>query len=541
MGILRILLLEDSLLDAELIQANLINGGMECNLLRVETQADFMAALHRETFDLILSDYSLPGFDGISALNWVRHTCPEVPFIFVSATLGEELAIETLKTGATDYVLKQRLERLPLSVERALREAQERRDRQQAEAALRQSEAQLRQQAASLEEANRLKDEFLAVLSHELRSPLNPILGWTQVLRSRKLDEATTTRALETIERNAKLQSQLIEDLLDISRIIQGKLTLHPCPIHLKVPIEAAIETMRLAAEAKSIHIQSCLDLTTGLVSGDPNRLQQIVLNLLSNAIKFTPDGGRVEVHLKEMDSYAQIQVQDTGRGISTDFLPHVFEYFRQADSSTTRTHGGLGLGLAITRRLVELHSGTVEAASPGVDQGATFTVNLPLMHFHAVTHEIKQSFVNVLDIKDVRVLVVDDEPDMRAFITFVLEQYGAKAMAVASASEVIEVLEQFQPHVLVSDIGMPGEDGYALLHRVRTWERGRSLSLEQQPISPMPAIALTAYAREEDRIHALSVGFQIHLAKPVEPLELVTMVRRLAGQSEGIVPSVTT
>ncbi|MBR8834145.1 MAG: hybrid sensor histidine kinase/response regulator [Stigonema ocellatum SAG 48.90 = DSM 106950] len=405
MSALRFLLLEDSLLDAELLQALLTQSGIACKMEQVKTRIEFQTALEQGGFDLILSDYSLPDFDGISALEIAQHQCPDVPFIFVTATMGEEVAIETLKQGATDYVLKQRLERLIPSIQRSLREAQERRARQQAEAeskqaaeALRASAAQLRQQKEELEKANQVKDEFLAVLSHELRTPLNAIVGWSKILRTRKLDPKTLDRALETIERNAQLQTQLIEDLLDISRIIRGNLTLHPQPTTLVPAIEAAIDTMRLAALAKSIDLRftildgeakSIIENSKFPVLGDPSRLQQIIWNLLSNAIKFTPNGGQVEVRLSTVGSreeshhspaFAQITVKDTGIGIKSDFIPYVFDSFRQADGSTTRKQGGLGLGLAIVRHLVELHGGTVAASSLGEGQGATFTVHLPLL-----------------------------------------------------------------------------------------------------------------------------------------------------------------
>jgi signal transduction histidine kinase len=379
---LRFLLLEDSLVDTELIAAILTEGGITCNLVQVKTEAEFQTALEQGNFDLILSDYSLPGFDGIAALKMAQSFCPDVPFIFVTATMGEEVAIETLKSGATDYVLKQRLERIVPSVLRSLREAQERRARQQAE-------AELRQQKEELERANRIKDEFLAVLSHELRSPLNAILGWSKILRTRQLDRPTLMRGLETIERNAKLQTQLIEDLLDVSGIIRGKLSLHPQKTNLIPTIEAAIDTMRLAAQAKSIDLQFTImgngetkpkiPIPKFFVLGDSSRLQQIVWNLLSNAIKFTPQGGRVEVLLENCSNYAQITVKDTGIGINSDFLPYVFDSFRQADGSITRKHSGLGLGLAIVRHLVELHGGTVSAESLGDGQGSTFMVKLPL------------------------------------------------------------------------------------------------------------------------------------------------------------------
>ncbi|MBD2016404.1 PAS domain S-box protein [Microcoleus sp. FACHB-53] len=373
---------------------------------------------------------------------------------------------------------------------------------------------------AQAEAANRIKDEFLAVLSHELRTPLNPILGWAKLLRSRTFDQKTADRALETIERNAKLQIQLIEDLLDVSRILRGKLSLNVCPVALTTTIEAAMETVRLAAQAKSIQIQSVIDSSVGLVAGDPNRLQQVVWNLLSNAVKFTPDGGRVEVRLECVDSQAQIQVIDTGKGISPDFLPHVFDYFRQSDSSITRVFGGLGLGLAIVRHLVELHGGTVWAESPGEDQGAIFTLRLPLQRIPSQTQEDGTQPDCPLDLSELKILVVDDDVDSREFVTFALEECGAVVTAVASAGEALAALALLKPDLLVSDIGMPEKDGYMLMREIR--------AMPPEQGGQIPAIALTAYAGESDSKQAVSAGFQRHLAKPVEPAELITMVATL-------------
>ena len=390
--------------------------------------------------------------------------------------------------------------------------------------------AREQQARAQAEAANRIKDEFLAVLSHELRTPLNPILGWAKLLRkslrdspeglTRKFDQKTADRALETIERNAKLQIQLIEDLLDVSRILRGKLSLNVCPVALASTIEAAMETLRLAAQAKSIQIQTVIDSSVGLVAGDPNRLQQVVWNLLSNAVKFTPDGGRVEVRLERVDSQAQIQVSDTGKGINPDFLPQVFDYFRQSDSSTTRVFGGLGLGLAIVRHLVELHGGTVWAESPGEDQGAIFTVRLPLQTIHSQTKEDSTQPDCPLDLSELKILVVDDDVDSREFVTFALEQCGAVVTAVASAGEALAALALEQPDLLVSDIGMPEKDGYMLMCEIR--------AMPPEQGGQIPAIALTAYAGESDSKQAVSAGFQRHLAKPVEPAELITMVATL-------------
>ncbi|MFM6040813.1 MAG: ATP-binding protein, partial [Sphaerospermopsis kisseleviana] len=359
------------------------------------------------------------------------------------------------------------------------------------------------------------------------------MLGWTQLLRSRKFDEATTARALETIDRNSRSLAQLIEDVLDVSRIIRGKLRLNMSSVEIVPVIEAAIDTVRPAADAKHICIESEFDPAVGVVIGDANRLQQIVWNLLSNAVKFTPKGGKVEVKIQRIKSRVQIQVSDNGAGIATEFLPHVFERFCQADSSTTRSHGGLGLGLAIVRHLVELHGGTVFATSPGLEQGATFIVNLPMK---AVINEDdtpkSQPFLTNSEsvnyqlsiLENVRVLVVDDEADTRNLLTTILGQYGAQVTAVASTQEAMTALSQFHPDILISDIGMPEEDGYTLIRKVR--------SLPSNEGGKIPAVALTAYARSEDRTQALLAGFQLHIPKPVNPGELAAVVANLAGRT---------
>jgi len=403
-------------------------------------------------------------------------------------------------------------------------------ERKQAEDERNQLLAREQEARAAAEAANRLKDEFLATLSHELRSPLNAMLGWTRLLNSRKFDEATTTRAMQTIERSAKSQAQLVEDLLDVSRIIQGKLRLNVRPVELVSVIEAAIETVRPAAQAKEISLQSVLDPSAGPVAGDFDRLQQVVWNLLSNAIKFTPKQGCTQVRLERVNSHVEIIITDTGKGIDSEFVPYVFERFRQADSSSTRVYSGLGLGLAIVRQLVELHGGTVRADSEGEGKGATFTVKLPLIPIRVERHpgervhptvDLGVPFDNPPALKGVRVLLVDDEADSREFLVAALEECEAKVFDVASASEALEAVSQFKPDVLVSDIGMPLEDGYSLIRKVR------QLSAEQG--GEIPAIALTAYARAEDRMKAIASGFQMHISKPVEPAELVTVVASLA------------
>jgi PAS domain S-box-containing protein len=383
----------------------------------------------------------------------------------------------------------------------------------------------LQQQAEQLRQANRIKDEFLAVLSHELRSPLNPILGWSKLLQGGKLDPTKTAQALATIERNAKLQAELIEDLLDVSRILQGKLSLNVRSVDLALIIRAAIETVRLAAEAKSIAIEVMLDPEVGQVSGDATRLQQVIWNLLSNAVKFTPMGGRVTVRLEPAGNQAQITVSDTGKGILPDFLPYVFDYFRQEDGATTRKFGGLGLGLAIVHHLVELHGGTVQVASPGEDLGATFTVKLPLMPIQSAVTGDRLSSEPSLDLNGIQVLVIDDETDSREFVAFVLEQAGARVTTATTASEGFALLTQSQltqsqPQVLLSDVGMPDMDGYMLMRQVRMLppERGGNVL----------AIALTAYAGDFNQEQALQAGFQQHLAKPIEPEALVRVIANL-------------
>ncbi|AFZ03617.1 response regulator [Calothrix sp. PCC 6303] len=698
MSQLMFLLLEDSLLDSELIRATLTEGGITCELMHVTTADEFTVALKQKKFDMILSDYSLPGFDGIAALEIAQQYSPNTPFIFVTATMGEEVAIDTLKLGATDYVLKQRLGRIVPSVMRALREVEEHDARKKAEndlhereqefkalvenstdviaridgqlryvyinpaikgatgipvsvltgknaaelgfprqiyaeweerlrqvfasgigcffefdfmspngmryyqarvepefsvtgevrslltiardvtdyknveQALRRNETELREQKEELEKLNSIKDEFLAVLSHELRSPLNAILGWSKILRSRKLDSVTFERALETIERNAKLQTQLIEDLLDVSRIIRGKLTLHPQPTNLVLVIEAAIDTMRLAAQAKSISLQFQIledeilntfkaSNNTSLngylptnnpiqannfkfrVLGDSSRLQQIIWNLVSNAIKFTPTGGEVQVLLQlakqegESRHFAKITVKDTGMGIKSDFIPYVFESFRQADGSTTRRFGGLGLGLAIVRHLAELHGGKIDVSSAGEGKGATFTLQIPLIPSpetktsstlgqnltSITTTEIVEPSSQDKPLLGIKILVVDDDDDSRNFLTFALTDSGAKTNSVESAELAIDAVQRFQPNLIVSDIGMPQEDGYSLIKRIR--------QLPKYLGGNIPAIALTAYAGDTDRQKAISAGFQTHLAKPVMPDELIGAVIELVGQ----------
>jgi PAS domain S-box-containing protein len=385
------------------------------------------------------------------------------------------------------------------------------------------------------EAANRSKDEFLAMVSHELRTPLNAMMGWIHILRTPSSNEAHRTQALDVIERNAKSQSQIIDDILEVSRIITGKFRLNRQLLDLAPVIHAAIDSVRHIAEPKGIELDSYLDADIEQVSGDPTRLQQVVWNLLSNAIKFTPQGGRVEVRLERADNEARITVSDTGKGITSEFMPYIFDRFRQADASTTRQYSGLGLGLAIVRHLVEMHGGRVKATSDGENKGSTFTVYLP------VTIKAQQSFENTIesdeedwpassasqpDLTGIWIVEIDDEADARELLAVVLEQWGAKVSSSGSCDEVVRLIEGesdgARPDVLIADIAMPGQDGFTLIRKIR--------SLPQDKGGAIPAIALTAYAGDDDRSKVLSAGFQMHLAKPVSLVKLGAIVKKLAA-----------
>jgi len=521
--------------------------------------------------DLILSDMMMPRLSGDQLLRAVRarDDLAWTPFIMLTAKADDQLRVDLLREGAQDYlmkpfsveelrvrvgnqvaikrtrdVLQQTLESRSHDLEGLAQEVATRRQELQSTLeSLRTSEERVRHALTEAELASRAKDEFLAILSHELRTPLHAMLGWISLLRSGRLDEATAVIAMETIERNTHTQTQLVEDILDVSRIITGNLTLRVVPVLLGPVIESALMAVWPAAEAKTIEVQTHLDPAVGPVSGDAHRLQQVVWNLVSNAIKFTPKEGRVEVRLQRTASQAEIIVSDTGIGIDRKFLPHIFERFRQADSSTTRTFGGLGLGLAIVRHLVELHGGTVTAYSEGADRGTTFTVRLPLLSVLRAGDEQagpadggtardgarpqpgeESTETDVSLLAGLRVLVVDDETDARQLIAHVIEESGAEVTAVASVAAAMAALERGDFDVLVSDISMPDADGYDLIRRLREREAQRG--------GHLPAAALTAHARAEDRLRVLAAGFQLHLSKPIEPTELVTAVARLAGRN---------
>jgi len=382
---------------------------------------------------------------------------------------------------------------------------------------------------STAERLSHMKDEFLATLSHELRTPINAIQGWATLLRERKNSPADHARGLETIERNARIQAQIVNDLLDMSRIISGKVQLEVQPLYLHEVINNSIDAVSQSAVAKNIRIQPMLDTGIGLVRGDPNRLQQVLWNLLSNAIKFTPKDGRVQVVLERVNSHVEICIEDTGIGIRPDFLPYVFDRFRQADSGTTRRHGGLGLGLSIVKNLVELHGGTVRVKSPGENQGSTFIVSLPISYVRGSARETTArpggfgdgvEAIELPELRNIRVLIIDDEADGRTLVARILEDRGASPVCISSAEEALEALGREHFDVLLSDIGMPNMDGYQLIREVRRLDKSRT--------KPIPAIAITAYARPEDRQRSLLAGFHMHLSKPIEPRELIASIAGL-------------
>jgi signal transduction histidine kinase/ActR/RegA family two-component response regulator len=465
-------------------------------------------------------------------------TWSDIPLVILTSGGGETpvnaAALSTLveKGNVTLIERPVRVMTLVSAVKSALRARRRQFDVRDFLSAEQRAKDELKQAIRRTEEANSLKDEFLATVSHELRTPLMAVLGWAHLLRSNNLDEPGQRRAAETIERNARAQQQLIEDLLDVSRIITGKLRLDVRPVSPASFIDAAVESVRPAAEAKEIQLEILSDFNIGNISGDAGRLQQVVWNLLSNAIKFTPRGGRTQLKLLRTSSHVEISVTDSGEGIRKDFLPYVFERFRQADMKTTRAHGGLGLGLAIVRQLVELHGGTVGVTSGGEGKGATFTVKLPVLPVYQNAPATGQQNLAELEnsasdgvhnLAGLKVLVVDDEADTCELLRSVLSGCGADVTAVRSASEAFRLFQLVRPDVMVSDIGMPLEDGYELIRKVR--------ALPEVKGGKVPAVALTAYARPDDRMRALRAGYQVHVAKPIELGELVSIVASLANR----------
>jgi signal transduction histidine kinase len=528
----RILLIDDNPDDRALALRALEKEFSGLEIEEIRNAEECSRAVRAGGFDAVITDSQLHWSDGLAVLRSVKDRHPRCPVIMFTNSGTEEVAVLAMKSGLDDYVVKSQKNylRLAFALRAALRRAAERGEMEEERARLLASEREAR---IAAEAAGVMKDEFLATLSHELRTPLNAIVGWARLLRSGTLDAERTARALETIERNAHSQSRLIEDLLDVSAIISGKMSLEVRPIPFASVLDAALDAVRPAAEAKAIRLERSLTSEAVMIHGDPDRLQQVVWNLLANGVKFTPEGGRVRIALERRSQRAVLTVSDTGRGIEPEFLPHVFEPFRQADGSITRSHSGLGLGLAIVRRLVELHGGTVSAESPGPGQGATFVVEIPLRAELSerrgaqagLPSEEGRGLECPPQLHGLRVLVVDDEPDARELLLTLLKDCGAEVEAVPSVRDALPAFPRLRPEVLISDIAMPDEDGYDLIRQVRT--------LPAEEGGRIPAVALSAYARTEDRRRAFLAGFNMYVAKPVDPEELLIVVASLVGRME--------
>jgi signal transduction histidine kinase len=490
-----------------------------------------VARLNESDFDLILTDLHMEDGDGITVLEDVRRRDPLLITIVLTGFASVESAIAALRHGAYDYLIKPCLiddlkftvrrgieHRRLMLAEREAREGLEKLNRE-LEQRVRERTAALQQLNEELAQANRAKDMFLATLSHELRTPLTPVLGWVTLLRSGALDQNSMAQAFDTIERNARLQARLIDDLLDVSRIVSGKLRFDPEPVDLNAAIEAALETVKANAAARRIKLFYQPSESQCIVQGSSVRLQQIVWNLLSNAIKFTEGGGRISVRVESSGGEARIVIEDTGIGIEPSFLPHVFDRFRQADPSTTRQYGGLGLGLAIVDALARMHSGQVKAESDGVGHGACFTFTMPCLAGTSSALE-QESDAQHFEFPQ-PVLLVDDSPDTLDLLRALFTQYGCRVLAAESVPEALSLIETEQPRLIISDIGLPGVDGYEFIERVR-----RLPGMEN-----VPAIAISGYAMEEDRLRALEAGFAAHIAKPIEPDKLFKLVQRLVKQ----------
>jgi signal transduction histidine kinase len=555
----RILIVDD--LPEKLLVYRTLLEDLDAQIVEAHSGTEALKRVLEGEFAVILLDVNMPDIDGLETATLVRRhkNGRHTPIIFITAYADEMQTARGYELGAVDYILspviapvirtKVRVfvdlyearaalalsnQELETRVTERTGELQKSNERLQAEIAERlraeaEREALLAREKvlrAEAEELSRLKDEFLATMSHELRTPLNAIFGWITLLRTKRLDEATQERALETIERNARAQKRLIEDLLDVSRIVTGKVALELVTVDPRRVVEAALETMHPAAQAKGLKIVPLLDIGAGTVRGDFARLQQIVCNLLSNAIKFTDTGGHVEVCLARRNDEVEISIADSGQGIKPEFLPLVFDRFRQEDGSISRRHGGLGLGLAIVRHLVELHAGSVDAQSAGEGKGARFIVRLPVREANLlprVTETPTNGVVTAAMLMGVRLLVVDDDPGARELISGMLEGFGAQVSVAETGQAALALLFAQRPDVLIADLGMPGMDGYALIEQVR--------ALDPDFGGLTPAVAVTAYASPQDRLRALQAGYQNHVAKPVEAEELAIVIASLAGR----------
>ena len=517
---LKILIVDDDDVDRLALRRALKSAAIQAEITEADGADAALAALAAGSFDCMILDYQLPGTDGLQVLHAIRGSGVRTPVIMLTGQGDEQTAVELMKAGAADYMGKGQLtpERLSRSIRHALA-------LYRSEEARRQLLAREKAAREDAQAANHAKDEFLATLSHELRTPLNAILGWVRLMNSGSLDAPTTRRALEIIERNTRLQAQLIEDLLDVSRIISGKLRLDLRASPISAVIEAAIDSVRPTADAKRIQLEFHSSAENDHVLIDQARMQQVIWNLLSNAMKFTPEGGRVTIGVTASDVTLTVRVEDTGAGISPEFLPFVFDRFRQEDGATTRTHGGLGLGLSIVRHLVELHGGDVKAESEGEGKGSAFIVNLPVAPAPSLAQPYPAAADATLEdlpsLAGIRVLVVEDENDARTLVYTVLSRQGAEVTTVATAALALEALDRGTFDVMLSDIAMPGTDGYDLIRLVRAHPKWMRL----------PAAALTAFVTPADRGRALLAGYDTHVPKPVEPAELTAVVAALANR----------
>jgi len=504
-----ILVVDDQEADVSLLE-RMLRGAGYTSIVSTRDPHEVCELQRKHCYCLILLDLQMPGMDGFQVMEGLKDIEKDayLPVLVITAQPGHKL--RALQAGAKDFISK------PFDLAEVLM-----RVRNMLEVRLLHNESK---------QANRLKDEFLATVSHELRTPLNAIMGWARMLGSKQLPPDRARHAIATIERNASALAHIIDDLLDVSRIVAGTLHLAPQPVDLVAVAQAALDDVRPLAVTKNVQLAFSPDRQAiETVSGDAGRLEQVIWNLLANAIKFTPEGGRVDVVIARSKDHMEVRVVDTGQGISPDFLPHVFERFRQADGATTRRDTGLGLGLAIVRELIELHGGTVHAASQGVGCGATFTVRLPISAREAQVGQAAalgerrtaastaSPMPRLPRLDELRILVVDDNADGRTLTSLVLTQAGASVKAVASVREALQMLEVERPDALVSDIGLPDEDGYGLIRQIRQYEAEHGGFL--------PAVALTGYARAEDRARSLAAGFQAHVPKPIEPVELVTAI----------------
>lgn len=516
----RILIVDDNPQDRVLARRALAAEFTELSVIEVRNQEELDAALAEGNFDVVVTDYQLRWTDGLKVLAAVHAMDATVPVVMFTNTGSEEVAASGLRMGLVDYIIKSpaHFARLAHSVRTALNDAAiQRRERD-----LIQRE---RDALRIAEQTNRMKDEFLATVSHELRNPLNAIRGWVQILQTPH-DQDTVVRATRALARNTETLARLIEDLVDESAVSSGKLRLRVEAVDFHAAIQAVVDSLRAAVTAKRLDLVVTVAPDLPPVAADPSRLQQVVANLLLNAIKFTPDGGRIEVRLARADSSVQLTVSDTGQGIRADYLPLIFDRFSQQNGATTRRHDGLGLGLSIARHIVELHGGTIQAASEGEGQGSTFTARLPVAA--AVVAQERDSS-RQKRLYGVRVLIVDNDVEAREVLKQILDDVGAVVTTAGSAAEAFARIRADRPDVLVCDIGMPVEDGYSLIRRIR--------ASSDSAIASLPAAALTAYASTHDRLRALEAGFQFHLTKPVTIANLTGIVGVLASRAEWPIP----